>query len=74
MVAVEYSDIRRILPFAWQIAERTPEALTRTLLRVANERENIVQKQLEWVRAHATIERAADALLAVYEQYTGKSQ
>ena len=74
MVAVEYSDIRRILPFAWQIAERTPEALTRTLLRVANERENIVQKQLEWVRAHATIERAADALLAVYEQYTGKSR
>ena len=74
VVAVEYSDIRRILPFAWQIAERTPEALTRTLLRVANERENIVQKQLEWVRAHATIERAADALLAVYEQYTGKSR
>jgi glycosyltransferase involved in cell wall biosynthesis len=70
VVTVAYSDIRRILPLAWQITARAPEALAQTILRAAEARHSIVAQQSEWVRANATIERAAEALEAVYRQYT----
>jgi glycosyltransferase involved in cell wall biosynthesis len=69
VVTVAYSDIRRILPLTWQVTERTPEALAQTILRAAAARDNIAAQQIEWVRTHATIERAAETLETVYRQY-----
>ena len=68
-VAVEYSDIRRILPLPWQIAARDPNVIAQTILRAAAQRNEVVHAQSAWVREHATIERSADALLAVYAHY-----
>jgi hypothetical protein len=69
VVTVAYSDIRRILPMDWQVTARSPEALAQTILRAAEARDSIAARQLEWVRANATIERAAEALEAVYTEY-----
>lgn len=69
VVTVAYSDIRRILPLAWQVTAREPEALAQTILRAAAARDTIATQQIDWVRANATIERAAETLEAVYRQY-----
>jgi glycosyltransferase involved in cell wall biosynthesis len=73
VVTVEYSDIRRILPLHWQVTERAPEALVQTILRAAAERDTVSARQIEWVRANATIERAAEKLETVYRQYVRQS-
>ncbi len=69
VVTVAYSDIRRILPLDWQVTVRSPQALAQTILRAAGSRDCIATQQLEWVRANATIERAAETLESVYRQY-----
>lgn len=69
VVAVAYSDIRRILPFDWQVTERDPEVLARTILHASEQRVSVGARQLEWVRANATIEQAAAALESVYTLY-----
>lgn len=69
VVSVDYSDIRRILPFEWQITSREPVAMAAAMLRAVRERKEVETQQLAWVRAHATIEQAAQALENIYRGY-----
>lgn len=71
VVSVEYSDIRRILPFDWQVTPRRPAAMVAAMERALQEREQVAARQLAWVRAHATIEHAARAMENVYRGYVG---
>jgi glycosyltransferase involved in cell wall biosynthesis len=73
VVAVDYSDIRRILPLPWQVTGRDADVMTQTMLRAAQARDDVAARQLEWVRANATIERAAALLESVYGQYVEKA-
>jgi glycosyltransferase involved in cell wall biosynthesis len=70
VVSTEYSDIRRILPYDWQVvAERSAPALARAIRRAAGEREAVAARQRQWVVANATVEIAATALERIYEKY-----
>ena len=70
VASTDYSDIRRILPCAPQVAiERTADAVARAVLRVHSMREHVVAEQKRWVREHASIEAAAQELERVYRHY-----
>lgn len=70
VVSTRYSDIDRILPFPEQVVgRRSPEALARAILWARRLRHTISPCQKQWVRAHATIERAAQELEHVYCRY-----
>jgi glycosyltransferase involved in cell wall biosynthesis len=70
VASTEYSDIRRILPFAAQVAARhDPEDVARAVIWAYSERALIAARQKEWVHAHATIEKAATELEHVYYKY-----
>jgi glycosyltransferase involved in cell wall biosynthesis len=70
VVSTEYSDIRRILPFPWQvIASRSPDDLARAVIAAHAQREAIAARQKQWVIANATIEKAATELENVYRMY-----
>jgi len=70
VASTDYSDIRRILPCAPQVAiERTPDAVARAVLRVHSMRDHVVAEQKRWVREHASIENAAQELERVYLHY-----
>jgi glycosyltransferase involved in cell wall biosynthesis len=72
VVSTAYSDIRRILPNAWQVAgDRSPASLVAAILRADEEHDKVCVQQRAWVVAHATIERAAERLEAVYCKYVG---
>ena len=73
VVSTEYSDIRRILPFPQQVvANRAAEDIARAIMWAHSKREAIAAKQKQWVRSHATIERAAALLEGVYLKYIDK--
>jgi glycosyltransferase involved in cell wall biosynthesis len=69
VVSTEYSDIRRILPFAEQVVPRSPDALSAAILWARSDRETIGARQQQWVQSHATIEKAARELERVYRRY-----
>ncbi len=70
VVSTEYSDIRRILPFDAQVVARhSPEDVARAVLWAHAERDVIAARQKQWVRTHATIEKAAEGLEHVYRKY-----
>jgi glycosyltransferase involved in cell wall biosynthesis len=70
VVSTEYSDIRRILPYGWQIVtERSGRALADAIVRAARERDAVAARQRQWVLANATVEITAAALERVYEKY-----
>ncbi len=70
VVSTDYSDIRRILPFAAQVVARAdPEDIARAVIWAYSEREGIAARQRQWVQAYATIEKAATALEHVYRKY-----
>jgi glycosyltransferase involved in cell wall biosynthesis len=70
VVSTDYSDIRRILPVAGQVvAGESAEDIARAVIWAFEHRDALAAAQRQWVRTHATIERAADALEAVYGQY-----
>jgi glycosyltransferase involved in cell wall biosynthesis len=70
VVSTEYSDIRRILPFTWQVvASRSPDDLAQAVIVAHARREAIAARQKQWVIANATIERAAMELENVYRKY-----
>jgi len=72
VVSTEYSDIRRILPNAWQVAgDRSPAAIVAAILQADEEHDEVCAQQRAWVVAHATIERAAERHEAVYRKYVG---
>lgn len=73
VVSTDYSDIREILPLAWQvIPDRDPVHLVDAMLRANNERESVSRMQREWVERHATVEASADALERVFRKYLPK--
>jgi glycosyltransferase involved in cell wall biosynthesis len=70
VVSTEYSDIRRILPFPWQVvAGGSPDDFARTVIRAQADRAAIAARQRQWVIANATIEKAALELENVYRRY-----
>jgi glycosyltransferase involved in cell wall biosynthesis len=70
VVSTEYSDIRRILPFSRQVvAQHSADEMARAVLWAHGERDAIAATQKAWVQNHATIERSATALEAVYRCY-----
>ena len=70
VVSTEYSDIRRILPFCEQIVARhSPEDIARAVTWAYAKRDVIAARQKQWVRTHATIEKAAMELEHVYRKY-----
>jgi len=75
VVSTEYSDIRRILPFPWQVvASRSPDDLARAVIAAHAQREAIAAQQKQWVIANATIEKAAMELELVYRKYINSDQ
>jgi len=75
VVSTEYSDIRRILPFPWQVvASRSPDDLARAVIAAHAQREAITARQKQWVIANATIEKAASELENVYRKYINSDQ
>jgi glycosyltransferase involved in cell wall biosynthesis len=70
VASTDYSDVRRILPFDWQVAAtRSARELADIVQRCERERDAVSAAQRRWVEAHADVARAADALLAVYRGY-----
>jgi glycosyltransferase involved in cell wall biosynthesis len=70
VVSTEYSDIRRILPLSRQVVGgRAPGDIARTVLWAHAERGIIAPRQKEWVRTHATIEKAGLDLEQIYRHY-----
>jgi glycosyltransferase involved in cell wall biosynthesis len=70
VICTEFSDIRRILPCDWQVVgARDAAALSAAIVRADNERNDIAERQLNWVREHGTISRAADRLEATFRLY-----
>src|SRR5712691_1001348 len=70
VVSTEYSDIRRILPFSRQVVARhSPDDIARAVIWAYAERHVIAARQKQWVRHHATIEKAAKELERIYRKY-----
>jgi glycosyltransferase involved in cell wall biosynthesis len=70
VVSTEYSDIRRILPFAEQvIASRSAEELALAIEWAHANHDLIAERQRQWVRQNASIEKAAADLERVYRRY-----
>jgi glycosyltransferase involved in cell wall biosynthesis len=69
VASTEYSDIRRILPFEWQVAAREARSLAAAVLRAHRERDAVAARQRQWVLANATVELAAATLERIYEKY-----
>ena len=69
-VSTQYSDIRMILPYEWQVvASRDPRELALAILRADAERGQVVPAQRAWIDANATLSAAGDRLEAVYRRY-----
>jgi glycosyltransferase involved in cell wall biosynthesis len=70
VVSTDYSDIRRILPCAWQIVmTREPDDLAGTIRTAYERRAELSARQKQWVYSNATIQNAAQTLERIYEKY-----
>jgi glycosyltransferase involved in cell wall biosynthesis len=70
VVSTAYSDIRRILPFAEQVAERrSADDLARAIVWAHAHHDVIAARQRQWVCTHATLEKAATKLESIYTKY-----
>jgi glycosyltransferase involved in cell wall biosynthesis len=70
VVSTDYSDIRRILPSAEQIAgSRAEDVIADAVVRCHARRAELAKEQRRWVERHATASASAAALLAVYALY-----
>jgi glycosyltransferase involved in cell wall biosynthesis len=75
VVSTEYSDIRRILPVPGQvIGSRSAEALSLAIDWAYGNRARIAERQRQWVRQHATIEKSAADMERVYRRYARASE
>ena len=71
VVSTDYSDIREILPFTWQVStRRDPAELAGAILRAERERGKVIGEQHAWLAQHATLSGAVDQLERIYERYT----
>lgn len=67
VVATDFSDIRRILPFEWQVVgSRKPKDLALAIEKAAQSRGQVVAAQRQWVEANCSISKSVDALVNVY--------
>lgn len=70
IASTNYSDVRRILPMAWQVVDsRDPRELAEVVCRCQAERAEVRSAQRQWVLAHATESASAQAMLRVYGMY-----
>ena len=70
VASTEYSDVRHILPFDWQVSSsRDAAELADIVERCHAERERVATAQRRWVEDNATLERSAARLLEVYGHY-----
>jgi glycosyltransferase involved in cell wall biosynthesis len=70
-VSTEVSDIRRILPFEWQVVgKRTPQTMADAIERSMHQREDVVQRQIEFVERNATLDHACAKLEEVLARYS----
>jgi len=70
VASTEYSDIRGILPFDWQVARaRSAVRLATAIERCLLEKDVVARAQRLWVEQHATAQHAAETLESVYERY-----
>jgi glycosyltransferase involved in cell wall biosynthesis len=70
VVSTDYSDIKQILPNAWQVIEgRNPSDLADAVVRADGERARISRQQRKWLRSNATLAMEVDRLEAVYRKY-----
>ncbi len=75
VASTEYSDVRRILPMAWQVVASRDEAeLATALARCHAERAPVAAAQRRWVESNATIAKSADTLLAIYTHCASNGQ
>jgi glycosyltransferase involved in cell wall biosynthesis len=70
VASTEYSDIRRMLPFAEQVcAQRSAAAVAAAIVWADANREAVVARQRQWVNVHGRIEGAAGELERIYRRY-----
>lgn len=70
VASTDYSDVRRILPFDWQVvASRDEGELAASLERCVREHDAVAAEQRRWVEARATAAASAEAMLRVYASY-----
>nr|WP_316643912.1 glycosyltransferase [uncultured Roseateles sp.] len=70
VVSTEFSDIRRILPFEWQVIDSRDPIEFADAVCLANERKSLVaQAQRKWAEEHCSISISAQSLLQVYKKY-----
>lgn len=72
VVSTVYSDIRQILPYAWQVVEhRSADAIVDAILRATVERGEVASTQRVWVEQNASVPRLGANLQALYQHYAG---
>jgi len=70
VVSTEYSDVRRILPFAEQVVgSRSETEIAEAIRRCYPRRAELAHAQRRWVEQHATASASATALLAIYARH-----
>jgi glycosyltransferase involved in cell wall biosynthesis len=70
VASTDYSDVRRILPSADQVAgSRDAREIAQVVVRCHRRRAELAQAQRRWVERHATASASAAALLDVYGDY-----
>jgi glycosyltransferase involved in cell wall biosynthesis len=70
VVSTDYSDIRRMLPFAEQvISDRDASKLSQAILWAHEHRAEVGARQRQWVQRHGRIEGAALELERIYRKY-----
>lgn len=72
VVSTVYSDIRQILPYAWQVVEqRNAEAIVDAIVRAYGEGAELGRAQRLWVEQHASVPILGTNLQGLYQQYVG---
>lgn len=73
VVSTEFSDIRRILPMSWQVAElRDAELIAARIRQAQQAHELLCAAQREWVQQNATWRHSLDALEFAYQRFVAR--
>lgn len=70
VISTDYSDIRLILPRPWQVIDsRNPVELASRIIVAHSQRNSLIDQQRKWIECNATISKAANGLVNVYQTY-----
>lgn len=70
VVSTDFSDIRKILPFDWQVTQnRSSKELAEMILYAYEQRYETTSAQRKWVELNATNQCLADNTLKIYKNY-----